>query len=108
MESINLNLIPERFSPIAHASQHDTGRVTRFRLYDGSVPFKLSGQESIKLRIRKTDGSIVTAPVNNTADNYVDIVTTEDITGTAGRVYCKLRIDDLGAKSFYYLVEPQP
>lgn len=108
MEIINLNLIPDRFSPVAHASQNDVGRVIRFKLFNGPIPFKLTGSESIKLRIRKPDGKIATLPIINTSDDYIDIVTTEQLTGTAGRVYCKIRIDDLGTESFYLFVEPQP
>lgn len=108
MEIINLNLIPEKFSPVVHASQLDAGRVTRFKLYNGPIPFQLSGQESIKLRVRKPNGQKMTIPVQNTSADYVDISTTEEITSESGKVYCKLRIDNLGAKSFYYLVDPKP
>lgn len=108
MEIINLNIIPDGPSPVAHVSQNDRGRVTRFNLFDGVIPFILDGTESVKLHIRKPNGKIAVIPITNTADSYLDIATTQQMTEIAGRVYCKLRIDDLGTKSFYYLVESQP
>lgn len=108
MESIKLNLIPRLFPPTAHASQHDIGRVIRLYLFDDTIPYTLSGSESIKLRVRKLDGSQVTKAITNTASNYVDIITDEDLTSIAGRVYCKLRINSVGAKGFYLDVERQP
>lgn len=108
MEIINLNIIPDGPSPVAHVSQNDQGRVTRFNLFDGAVPFILDGTESIKLRIRKPNGITAEIPITNIAGSYIDIATTQQMTEIAGRVYCKLRIDDLGTKSFYYLVESQP
>lgn len=108
MEIINLNTIPDGHSPVAHVSQNDEGRVTRFNLFDGVIPFVLDGTESVKLRIRKPNGVTSEIPIVNTADSYVDITTTKQLTDVAGRVYCKLRINDLGTKSFYYFVESQP
>lgn len=108
MQSYNLNLIPKHFPLICHASQYDIGRVIRLYLFDDAVPYTLSGSESIKLRIRKLDGGLVTKTITNTASNYVDIITDEDLTNVAGRVYCKLRIDSVGAKGFYLDVEKQP
>lgn len=108
MEIINLNTIPDGHSPVAHVSQNDEGRVTRFNLFDGVIPFVLDGTESVKLRIRKPNGVTSEILIVNTADSYVDIITTKQLTDVAGRVYCKLRINDLGTKSFYYFVESQP
>lgn len=108
MEIVNLNLIPDGFTPIIHVSQNDVGRVTRFKLYNGFVPFILTGSESIMLRIRKPDASYAVIPIVNTSDSYVDIPTTSDMTELEGQVYGKLRIDNIGAKSIKFLVQPRP
>lgn len=108
MEIINLNRIPERYSPVAHGSQNDVGRVTRFKLFDGSTPITLNGDESIKLRIRKPNAKFVTISVANTSDDYVDVVSTQEMTDIAGDAYCKLRINDVGFKSFIYRIESNP
>lgn len=108
METINLNRIPERYSPVVHASQNDSGRVTRFKLFDGSTPVTLNGDESIKLRIRKPNAKFVTVSVINTSDDYVDITSTPEMTDVAGKAYCKLRINDVGFKSFIYCIDPKP
>jgi len=108
METIKLNLIPTRVAPTAHVSQNDEGRVIRLELYDGPLKYTLSGSENIRLRIRKIDGNVANEPVVNTAESYVDIVTTHDMTDTAGRLFCKLRIGGIGTKAFYIDVEKKP
>ena len=108
MEIVNLNLIPDGFTPVIHISQNDVGRVTRFKLYNGFVPFTLTGNESIMLRIRKPDASHSAIPIVNTSDSYVDIPTTSDMTELEGQVYGKLRIDNIGAKSIKFLVQSRP
>lgn len=108
METLNLNLIPGQPSKICHVSENDVGRVIRLKLVDGFIPYTLTGSESLKLRIRKPGKPIFTEAVTNTSDDYVDIVTSENMTDTPGRVYCKLRIGTIGAAAFYLDVEKKP
>lgn len=108
METIKLNIIPTRIIPTAHVSQNDKGRIIRAELYEGPLRYTLSGSENIRLRVRKINGDIVSQPVVNTAEDYLDITVTEDMTDTAGRLFAKLRIDSIGTKAFYIDVEKKP
>lgn len=107
MESNFVNVIPEWITPIYHASQGDDGRVVRLGLCDGAVVYTLSGTEALRLRYRKPDGTINSIGVANTADNYVDITVPADMTDIVGLVFCKLRINSIGAKAFYLAIEKE-
>ena len=108
MEILYLNLIPGSIPPVCEATQNDVGRTIRFKLVDGFVPKILSGTETLKLRARKSNGSIETLSLTNSESDYVDVVTTQDLTDTPGFVYCKIRIDGIGTQSFKMRVEAQP
>lgn len=108
MEQNYINLIPERNTPVFHASQDDNNIVIRCDLYDGVKAFKLSGTESIRLRYRKPDGSVSSMSVTNTSDTYVDVTIPATMTDVKGKVYCKLRISGIGAKAFILEVEERP
>lgn len=112
METNRLDIVPGKIAPVIHTSQYDVGRVFRFYLYDGTSPFTLNGSETVTCSIRKTDGNIVILNVDNTADNYVDVVTTEQSTACAGQNICELRIEDgdtnIGTMDFILQVESDP
>lgn len=107
MQSNFINVIPEWTTPIYHASQDDDGRVIRCSLFDGVAAYTLSGTEALTLRYKKPDGSFSSVAVPNTADDYVDITVPAAMTDVAGFVYCKLRINSVGAKAFYLSVEKE-
>lgn len=108
MESNYINLIPERNTPVYHLSQNDNGRTIRCELYDGVKTVSLSGTESIRLRYRKPDNSIGSIGVTNTSNTYVVIYIPASITDVKGKVYCKLRVNGIGAKAFIIEVEGRP
>lgn len=108
MENKYINLIPERNTEVFHISQNDSGRTIRCNLYDGVKSFTLSGTESVRLRYRKPDKSISSFSVANTASDYVDITIPSGMTDAKGKVYCKLRINGIGAKAFILDVEEKP
>ena len=84
MEALNLNLIPGGSSPVVHVSQYDIGRVFRFNLFEGAAVYTLDGTETIECNIRKLDGNIVTVGVTNTSSDYIEVVTTEQMTAIYG------------------------
>lgn len=96
MEVINLNFIPSGANPVAHASQFDEGRTTRFNLYDGSTVYTLDGTETLTVSVRKPDGHIVTESVTNTSSTYVDITTTEQMTACAGDNLAQIKVEKGG------------
>lgn len=108
MEIVNLNLIPDGPYSVAHTSQNDEGRTIRCKLFDGPSPYKLSGSESLELRIRQSDGTPLSIEVTNTSDDYVDVDIPASVTSIAGKTYCKLIMDNIGFKAFYLFVEKQP
>lgn len=109
MQIVKLNLIPGGVLPVCFASQHDTGRVIRFMLFEGENVFTLSGAESIELRLQKPDGSELVESVTNTGADYVDVVTTADTCDTAGASVGEIVITDggdvLGSANFGLFVE---
>lgn len=108
METYYIDLIPERGTPVYHVSQGDKGRKIRCNLYDGVMATKLTGTESIRLRYKKPNGDVSSFSVENTGLTYIDIPIPEEMTDNVGKVYCKLRIGDIGAKAFYVEVERRP
>ena len=112
MEVINLNFIPSGASPVAHASQFDEGRTTRFNLFDGSAVYTLDGTEIITVSVRKPDGHIVTEAVTNTSSTYVEVVTTEQMTACAGDNLAQIKVekggDTIGFLNYILQVQKDP
>lgn len=112
MEVINLNFIPSGASPVAHASQFDEGRTTRFNLFDGASVFTLDGTETLSVSVRKPDGHIVTEAVTNTSSNYVEVVTTEQMTACAGENLAQIKVekggDTIGFLNYILAVQKDP
>lgn len=108
METKYINLIPERETPVFHISQNDNNRIIRCKLYDGAKAVTLSGSENIRMRYRKPDGSISSIGIENTSENYVDITIPASITDIKGKIYCKIRINNIGAKAFIIEAEGRP
>lgn len=92
MEIINLNLIPGKAWPVAHATQFDKGREFRTNLFEGSQVYTLAGDETVDAIIKKPDGNQVIETLVNTADNYVIVTTTEQMTAVAGPSLGEIRI----------------
>lgn len=113
MEQINLNLIPGRTMPVAHASQYDVGRTIRFNLFEGDTIYTLDGTETVNVNVRKTDGNVVTEELTVTASaTYVDVVTTEQMTACSGSNLAEIQIikgdDTIGTLNFIFEVEEDP
>lgn len=112
MEVINLNLIPSGANPVAHASQFDTGRHTRFNLMNGATPYTLDGTETLTVSVRKNDGHIVTEAITNTSDSYVEVITTEQMTACAGDNLAQIKIekggDILGYLNYIMRIQVDP
>ena len=113
MEQINLNLIPGRTMPVAHASQYDVGRTIRFNLFEGDTIYTLDGTETVNVNVRKVDGNIVTATLTATASmTYVEVVTTEQMTACAGSNLAEIQIiksgTTIGSLNFILDVEADP
>lgn len=113
MEQINLNLIPGRTMPVAHASQYDVGRKIRFNLFEGDTIYTLDGTETVNVNVRKTDGNVVTEELTVTASaSYVEVVTTEQMTACSGSNLAEIQIikgdDTIGTLNFILEVEEDP
>lgn len=112
MEIINLNLIPGKAWPVCHASQFDTGREVRVNLFEGAAVYTLSGDEVVDVIIKKPDGNQVTETLTNTADSYVVIVTTEQMTACEGANLGEVRITKgaqvIGSLNFILECEKSP
>lgn len=111
MEQINLNLIPNGILAVCHVSQYDnTGRKIRFHLFNGSDTYALSGTETITLRIRKTNGEILTFDISNTASDYIELTVLQQMSDVSGVSVCEFRLTDsgldIGSFNFKMKVEP--
>lgn len=110
MEIIKLNLIPSGVNPTCHCSQYDKGRVIRIELFDGLTPYTLQSGDTVTLNVRKPDNTIVTGTVSTTqGNNYVDIVTTEQICACVGYNLCDLTLTNgskvIGTLNFIMAIE---
>lgn len=92
MESINLNIIPNGTTPVCYASQFDVERKIRINLFEDTEPYKLTGNETISFHARKPDQNVVTMTLTNTADDYIEFETTEQMTAIFGDVLCDIAI----------------
>ncbi len=108
MEILNLNLIPGEALPVAHSSQFDIGRTIRLNLFNGSSVYTLSSSDTVSLKAKKPDGTIISMSVEHTQSTYVDISTTEQLTACYGKVECELCINTIGTLNFIIDVERGP
>lgn len=105
MESKNINLIPEKTMPVFHASKGDTNRVIRCNLHEGASSLSLTGAEFVRFRYLRPDGVHGRVFVPHSSGSVLDITVPNDAVSVPGRVYCKLKIGDLGCKAFIIEVE---
>jgi hypothetical protein len=112
MEALNLNRIPVGSNPVVHVSQYDVGRVFRFNLFDGSNVYTLDGTETVECNVRKLDGNVVTVGVTNTSSDYIEVVTTEQMTAIHGQNYGEIVFKKggnvIGSVNFILQVEQSP
>lgn len=110
MEIIKLNLIPNGVNPTCHAKQYDEGRVIRFELFEGLTPYTLQSGDTVTLNLRKPDNTIISASVTATqGNNYVDLVTTEQMCACVGYNLGAFKIAngdvDIGTLNFIMAIE---
>lgn len=103
MEAKLINVVPEGLEEVFHLSQDDNGRIIRCNLTE-----TLTGTEGLTLRYLKANGDFGAIAVTNGGGAYVDISIPSALTGTPGLVYCKLRINGIGAKAFFINIERKP
>lgn len=112
MEAIKLDLIPGKQPPSVNASQFDIGRQIRFNLYEGATAYELTGDEVITVTVRKPDGTVCEYEVDNTADKYVIIETTEQMCAVSGIACGEITIKDSDASvstaNFNLVIEQSP
>lgn len=110
MEANTIDMIPMGMTEVFHVSQGDNNRVIRCDIVDGTSIVTLTGNEALTLRYLKMDGTASAIAIPNTfgTKTYVEIAIPEELTDKVGVVYCKLRINSIGAKAFYILVEGRP
>lgn len=110
MEIIRLNIIPSGVNPTCHAKQYDTGRVIRFELFNGLTPYTIQSGDSFALNLRKPDNTIIDTSVTATqGNNYVDLVTTEQMCACVGYTLGTFKITngstEIGTLNFIMSVE---
>ena len=112
MEIVNLNLIPGLNNPVCHVSQFDVGRVIRLNLFEGDSVYALTGNETIKLNVRKPDNKVLTRDIVNTSSTYITFTTVEQMCPLPGDNICELSIEynNVVIKSINFLmrVEKDP
>ena len=112
MEQLMLDLIPTGAKAVCHVSQNDIGRTIRFNLTSGNTAYTLAGTETIKVFIKKPDGTTAERNIANTSSTYVDWVTGEGDCDVAGKNECELVITAgstvIGSKNFTMKVEEDP
>ena len=114
MESINLDILPGAIPPILHVSQGDIGRQFSISIYDDTgAAYSLTGK-TLSIVGHKEDGNIFQYAIPSSAisGNVVTITTEEQMTTTAGKVLCEIRIEydgtKLGTCNFVIDVEQGP
>lgn len=112
MEQVMLDMIPTGAKAVCHVSQYDIGRTIRFNLISGGAAYTLSGTETVKVYIKKPDGTTAERNIANTSSTYVDWVTGEGDCDQAGECECELVITSgttvIGSKNFTVKIEEDP
>lgn len=111
MEQIKLNTIPSGVPSVCHISQFDnTSRIIRCHLFNGSDPLTLTGSETIRLFMRKSNNSRAEFEIESTSGAFIDLVITSEMSDIAGDSECKFQITDsektIGTLNFKMVVEP--
>ena len=112
MQIVYIDLIPQDEKPIVKISQYDNDRLVRFMLLENKEEYTLSGNESIDVNIKKPDGNIVVITPEITANNYVDVLFTEQASACYGESIGELSIKEnstiIGTCNFILDVEKSP
>ena len=103
MEQQLINIVPEGSAKIYHVSEGDEGRQIQLDLTEA-----LTGTEALTIRYRKPNGEAGAVPVPSTSGSSVTATVPAEMTSAQGFTYCKLRINGIGAKSFFVKVERRP
>ena len=103
MEEKTVNIIPEGVGEMYHASQGDDGITKRINLTE-----TLTGAEALTLRYQKANGETGSIAVPSTSGTQIDVTIPSEMTDIPGIVYCVLRVNTIGAKSFGLMVERRP
>ena len=111
MEQIKLNTIPSGVPSVCHISQFDnTSRIIRCYLFNGADPLTLTGSETIRLFMRKSDNSRAEFEIESASGSFIDLAITSEMSDIAGDSECKFQITDsektLGTLNFKMIVEP--
>jgi len=109
MEQITIDFLPAGATAVCHASQFDPERVIRMNLRNGGAVYTLSGNEIIKAKITRPDGTNIVENIENTASSYVDLVTSAGTCDVSGTNHGELVIEKdgatIGSKNFRMEVE---
>ena len=112
MQTITLDLIPQKEKPIVKLSQYDNDRQVRFMLEENGEPYTLVGTETVEVNIRKPDRNIVVLAPTIGANAYVDVLFTEQSAACYGEAFGELSIKSgetvIGTCNFIIDVEISP
>lgn len=111
MEQIKLNTIPSGVPSVCHISQFDnTSRIIRCHLFNGADPLTLTGSETIRLFVRKSNNSRAEFEIESASGSFIDLTITSEMSDIAGDSECKFQITDsektIGTLNFKMIVEP--
>lgn len=98
MQTVYIDLIPQKIKPVVMASQFDDKRHVRFRLTENGEDYTLLGTETVTVTIRKPDRNIVVITPSVTAANYIDVYFTEQACACFGTSFGEITIEDNDSK----------
>ena len=112
MQTVTIDLIPQKEKPIVKLSQYDNDRQVRFMLEENGEPYTLTGTETVEVNIRKPDRNIVVIEPTIAANAYVDVLFTEQSAACYGDSFGELSIKSgetvIGTCNFIIDVEISP
>ena len=112
MQTVTIDLIPQKEKPIVKLSQYDNDRQVRFMLEENGETYTLAGTETVEVNIRKPDRNIVVIAPTIGANAYVDVLFTEQSAACFGESFGELSIKSgetvIGTCNFIIDVEISP
>lgn len=113
MENIVINFLPGAAPPVCHASQCDIGRVIQINIHDISLLYQIPSDVTLTFEMKKSDTTIVTAPViYNVGSSVIYLTTTEQMCASPGTCLCEIKITkkdySVGTLNFILEIEEDP
>ena len=112
-QNMTLNLIPSGNPPVLHVNQYDSGWMVYFTLYNGSAPYSIPSDATVRIQGTKSDGHGISRLCTKSQlyDSQCFVYISDQMTAAPGPAIYELCVvgsdnKQLGTANFIMAVEP--